>query len=61
IVVVGAFNPRTRLSLSAIIEAFAKSARDVVSLVAASASVGIIIGIVTLTGIGTRLPATILP
>jgi TRAP transporter 4TM/12TM fusion protein len=61
IVVVGAFNPRTRLSLGAIIEAFAKSARDVVSLVAASASVGIIIGIVTLTGIGTRLPATILP
>lgn len=61
IVVVGAFNPRTRLSLGAIIDAFAKSARDVVSLVAASASVGIIIGIVTLTGIGTRLPATILP
>jgi len=61
IVAVGAFNPRTRLSLGAIIQAFAKSARDVVSLVAASASVGIIIGIVTLTGIGTRLPATILP
>ena len=61
VVVVGAFNPRTRLSLGAIIQAFAKSARDVVSLVAASASVGIIIGIVTLTGIGTRLPATILP
>ncbi len=61
IVVVGGFNPRTRLSLGAIIQAFAKSARDVVSLVAASASVGIIIGIVTLTGIGTRLPATILP
>lgn len=61
IVVVGAFNPHTRLSLGAIIDAFAKSARDVVSLVAASASVGIIIGIVTLTGIGTRLPATILP
>ena len=61
IVVVGAFNPRTRLSLRDIVQAFVKSARDVVSLVAASASVGIIIGIVTLTGIGTRLPATILP
>ena len=61
IVVVGAFNPRTRLSVSAVIEAFVKSSRDVVSLIAASASVGIIIGIVTLTGIGTRLPATILP
>ena len=61
IVVVGAFNPRTRLSVGAILAAFVKSARDVVPLVAASASVGIIIGIVTLTGIGTRLPATILP
>ena len=61
IVVVGAFNPRTRLSIGAVMKAFVKSSRDVVSLVAASASVGIIIGIVTLTGIGTRLPATILP
>ncbi len=61
IVIVGAFQPETRLSGNAIIEAFVKSSRDVVSLVAASASVGIIIGIVTLTGIGTRLPATILP
>jgi TRAP transporter 4TM/12TM fusion protein len=61
IVVVGAFHPRTRLEVGAIFKAFVKSARDVISLVAASASVGIIIGIVTLTGIGTRLPATILP
>ena len=61
IVVVGAFNERTRLSVQDVIKAFVKSARDVISLVAASASVGIIIGIVTLTGIGTRLPATILP
>ncbi len=61
IVVVGAFHERTRLSVQDVVRAFVKSARDVVSLVAASASVGIIIGIVTLTGIGTRLPATILP
>jgi TRAP-type uncharacterized transport system fused permease subunit len=37
------------------------AARGVVPLVAAAACVGIIIGIVTLTGIGTRLPATIIP
>ena len=61
IVIVAALHERTRLSLQDVIQAFVKSARDVVSLVAASASVGIIIGIVTLTGIGTRLPATILP
>jgi TRAP transporter 4TM/12TM fusion protein len=61
IVVMGAFDPRTRLSVATVMQAFEKSARDVVPLVAASASVGILIGIVTLTGIGTRLPATILP
>ena len=61
IIVVGAFNQRTRLSLNQIIQAFVKSSRDVVSLVVASSSVGIIIGIVTLTGIGTRLPAALLP
>ena len=61
IVVVGAFHARTRLSAREVFQAFVKSSRDVVALVAASASVGIVIGIVTLTGIGTRLPATILP
>jgi TRAP-type uncharacterized transport system fused permease subunit len=38
-----------------------KSARDAVPLIAASASVGIVIGIVTLTGIGTRFPTALLP
>ena len=61
IVAVGACHPRTRMSAGAVLDAFVKSARDVVSLIAAAASVGIIIGVVTLTGIGTRLPATILP
>jgi TRAP transporter 4TM/12TM fusion protein len=61
IALVAAFNPRTRLSLATIVKAFIKSSRDVVSLIAASASVGIIIAIVTLTGIGTRLPAAIVP
>ncbi|MBM3778947.1 MAG: TRAP transporter fused permease subunit [Acidimicrobiia bacterium] len=61
IILVAAFNARTRLSPSAIVQAFVRSSRDVVSLIAASASVGIVIGIVTLTGIGTRLPATIVP
>jgi TRAP transporter 4TM/12TM fusion protein len=61
IVLVAAFNPRTRLSPATVVKAFIKSSRDVVSLIAASASVGIIIAIVTLTGIGTRLPAAIVP
>ena len=61
IALVAAFNPRTRLSPATVVKAFIKSSRDVVSLIAASASVGIIIAIVTLTGIGTRLPAAIVP
>jgi TRAP-type uncharacterized transport system fused permease subunit len=42
-------------------EALVTAARDVVPLIAAAACVGIVIGVVTLTGVGTRLPATILP
>jgi TRAP-type uncharacterized transport system fused permease subunit len=38
-----------------------QAARDVIPLVCAAACVGIIIGVVTLTGVGTRFPALILP
>jgi TRAP transporter 4TM/12TM fusion protein len=61
IALVGAFNPRTRLDPAAIVKAFIQSAKGVVQLITASASVGIIVAIVTLTGIGTRLPAAIVP
>jgi TRAP-type uncharacterized transport system fused permease subunit len=43
------------------VKAFIQSAKGVVQLITASASVGIIVAIVTLTGIGTRLPAAIVP
>jgi TRAP transporter 4TM/12TM fusion protein len=39
----------------------AKAARDVVPLIAAAACVGVILGVVTLTGIGTRLPSLLVP
>ncbi|HSC26354.1 MAG TPA: TRAP transporter fused permease subunit, partial [Vicinamibacterales bacterium] len=52
---------RTRISWSGLQTALVKSSRDAVPLIAASACVGIIIGIVTLTGIGTRFPAALLP
>jgi TRAP transporter 4TM/12TM fusion protein len=42
-------------------EAITKSARGGVSLVAASACVGIIIGVVSLTGVGTAFPNAIVP
>jgi TRAP transporter 4TM/12TM fusion protein len=52
---------RTRISWSGLVTSLVKSARDGVPLVAASACVGIIIGIVTLTGVGSRFPAALLP
>ena len=44
-----------------IVNALAKAARNGVSLVSASACVGIIIGVVTLTGVGTAFPNAIVP
>jgi TRAP-type uncharacterized transport system fused permease subunit len=44
-----------------IVDALLKSAKSGVSLVCASACVGIIIGVVTLTGVGTEFPNAIVP
>jgi len=60
VIVLSFFNERTRLSWRSIEKAFVKTARGGVPLVAAAASVGIILGVVTLTGIGTKFPSTIL-
>ncbi len=61
IVVVSSVKAATRLDVRSTLTGLANAARGVVPLVAASACVGIIIGVVTLTGVGTRLPATIIP
>ena len=61
IIVVSSFSRETRLDWRGTLTSLANAARGVVPLVAAAACVGIIIGIVTLTGVGTRLPATIIP
>ena len=61
IVVVSSLNKATRLDWRFTIMSLVTAARGVVPLVAAAACVGIIIGVVTLTGVGTRLPATIIP
>ena len=52
---------RTRVNWKGLVRALVKSAKDGVPLVAASACVGIVIGVVTLTGIGSRFPAALLP
>ena len=61
IVALSFLSARTRVSLAGLQGALLKATRDGVPLIAASACVGIIIGIVTLTGIGTRFPAALLP
>jgi TRAP transporter 4TM/12TM fusion protein len=55
------FHPGTRLSIRKIIDTLSAAARDSLPLISAAACVGIILGVVTLTGVGTRLPAAILP
>jgi TRAP transporter 4TM/12TM fusion protein len=60
IVVVAAFNSNTRITPRRTLAAMGKSGLDVIPLVAAASCVGIVIGVVTLTGIGTKLPSTIL-
>ena len=54
-VVVGFLNPRDRLSLRDLIEALQTGAKHALAVGAAAATVGIIVGVVTLTGTGFRL------
>lgn len=61
VIALAAFEKRTRLSFGGMWRALEISASNGVVLIAAAASVGIVIGVVTLTGIGTRLPALLLP
>ena len=63
LVVVGVslFRPETRLGISGILKAMENAAHSGVSLIAAAACVGIILGVVTLTGVGGKLPSALLP
>ncbi len=61
ILVTSCFHPSTRLGWRSLVEALRDSARDVIPLICAAACVGIVIGVVTLTGAGTRFPSLIIP
>ena len=61
VLVVGLFHAKTRVGISGISKAMENAAQSGVSLIAAAACVGIILGVVTLTGIGSKLPSTLLP
>jgi len=54
-VVVGFLNPVNRLTLRDLWQALADGARNTLAVGAAAATVGIVVGVVTLTGVGFRL------
>ena len=54
-------HPRTRLGWRKLLGVLVAAARDVMPLICASACVGIVLGVVTMTGVGTRFPAMVLP
>lgn len=54
-IVVGAFRKETRMSIKDILDALATGARMALGVVAATACAGIIVGTITLTGIGLKL------
>ena len=61
IIILSSFNERTRLNWGKVLDACKDSAKDVIPLVTAAAAVGVIMGVVFLTGFGTKLPAAIEP
>ena len=61
VLIASAFHPATRVGPRALIRALEGAAHSGVSLIAAASCVGIIIGVVTLTGVGAKLPSTLLP
>lgn len=61
VLIASAFHPTTRVGPRALIRALEGAAHSGVSLIAAASCVGIIIGVVTLTGVGAKLPSTLLP
>jgi TRAP transporter 4TM/12TM fusion protein len=61
ILLVAPWSAATRLRGRDIVGALDKAAQAGVPLIAAASCVGVILGVVTLTGIGSKLPAAILP
>ncbi len=60
ILILSAFSKQTRVGPRGVLEAMEKTAHGGVSLIAAASCVGLILGVVTLTGVGTKLPGTLL-
>jgi TRAP transporter 4TM/12TM fusion protein len=61
ILVLAAFRRDTRVEPAGLVEAAQRAAHSGAALAAAAACVGTIIGVVTLTGVGSKLPGLLLP
>jgi len=61
IVLISVFHKKTRIGIKSTMAAMSDAAHGGVSLIAAASCVGLILGVVTLTGIGSKLPGTLLP
>lgn len=60
VLVVSLFHSKTRIGISGILESMKNAAHSGVSLIAAAACVGIILGVVNFTGVGSKLPQVLL-
>lgn len=61
VLLLSAGHAATRIGWRSLLAAMTDAARSGIALIAASSCVGLIIGVVTLTGIGAKLPGVILP
>ncbi len=61
VLVISLFHRQTRVGISGILKSMENAAHSGVSLVAAASCVGIILGVVTLTGVGSKLLSVLLP
>ncbi len=61
VLVVSLFHSQTRVGISGILKAMENAAHSGVSLIAAAACVGIVLGVVDLIGVGSKLPRVLLP
>lgn len=61
VLVVSLFHITTRVGISGIFKAMENAGHSGVSLIAAASCVGIILGVVTLTGVGSKLPRVLIP
>jgi TRAP transporter 4TM/12TM fusion protein len=59
--VLSPWSAATRLSFGKLLGAVVRAAKSGIALIAAAASVGVVLGVVTLTGVGSKLPATLIP